>query len=448
MSQLGRQWIFLLMFFTLFGVTSCNSMENSNDVKIVQFVDFYPNRSYLKEKGRDAYHVVALSEKTYCGSSQAMLSPASVGISENGFQKMWNEWSKNTAQDRFYKLTYGECIRGAVVITKVVDCAKGACGKAYQSDDSKIWLDTRNWAGNNIPRVENGEYFLTKLKSSARYFITLPLKEAPEKNAWKVEIRYADNPDVIAMDAYVNNPDFLSGKFILDYKAYYLSGNLYREGSYDRQGRMQGKSVIYYDVPNKIRTVFYRQDDQLQGEYVSYHENGNVETKRLYRNDIEITKNGVVYGPNGEVLTRYSYNESGLEDGPQIRYYPDGKVMERETFSYSTLIGTGEYYWPNGNLKRKEIYKNANLVREEEWYESGQKQSLSVYDRKYPNTTGTYKAWHENGQLSQKTTYINGKIKTHESWWKNGKRFERAIYSNSGELKVNQLFDEKGKQIR
>lgn len=435
MNRLGKTLFPLLGFCLISLLTACGALENSNRAQIVQIRDFYPIRSHSDKNGPDVYNVVDLSVKTKCGPARAMLSPASLGITEDEFAKKWLELRKNTGQERFYKFSYGECVDDGVFVTKIVDCAEGACGKDYKTDTGKLWLNTWAWAGDNIPMTRNGQYTSASKKNSAQYFVDLPLKEVPEKGAWKAEIRYSENPDVIAMDAYVDNPDFLLGKFILDYKARYLSGNLYREGAFDRQGKEQGKVVHYYDSPEKISGVSHYLNGRLDGEYVSYNENGTLAEKSLFQDNRDVTKNGVVYGPNGEVLKRYNYNDKGNKDGQQVSYYPDGKVKSRENYVNGSAVGREEHYWPNGKIKLRKTYKNGRRVAEENWYESGQKASESFNNERH-QSIGTHKKWYENGKQSSEYRYHA-----------NGVRVAMTHWNKDGSLSYRETYDSKGKQL-
>ncbi|ETO41103.1 toxin-antitoxin system YwqK family antitoxin, partial [Morganella sp. EGD-HP17] len=411
------------------------------------------------------YSVVDLSKKTRCGAARAVISPASLKLSEEDFDKQWQELRKNTGQERFYKVTYGKCGDDGPMITKIVDCSEGACGKEYRADTGKMWLNTWSWGGDNIPMTLNGQYTSAESKSSAQYFIELPLKEVPEKNAWKVKIYYTENPDVIALDTYVDNADFLLGKFILDYKAYYLSGNLYEEGAFDRQGESQGKATHYYDSPGKIRMISHDQNGEAHGENVFYNENGTLKEKKQFLRGKDVTKDGIIFGPEGQILARYSYNSSGQKEGKWVQYYADGILKNRENYEKGILIGSSEDYWPNGKIKLKETYKNGRKVAETEWYKNGQKMSVSFYNDKQQRI-GTHSSWYENGRLHREERYYAdgkqasvelwnsdgrpslretfdslGSRHSSEHWFDNGKLRSRAIYQNKQQVSEEIWFD-------
>ncbi|SQI36071.1 MORN repeat variant [Leminorella richardii] len=471
MNRLGKTLLSLIGFCLIPLLTSCSALENSDRVQIVQLGDFYPIRSHAEENAPDVHNAVSTSVKNRCGCSYIAISPASLGMSEEAFNQLWRDLRKNTGQGRFYRLTYGECAKDSLLVTKIVDCSDGACGKEYRIDTSKMWLNTWSWAGDNIPMTRNGQYTSAGSKSSAQYFINLPLKEVPEQGAWKVEIRYTENPDVIAMDAYVDNADFLLGKFILDYKAHYLSGNLYEEGGFDRQGKSQGgaqgKITSYYDSPGKVRSVSHFKDGKLHGEFVSYNKNGTVAKKEQYLLGKDVTKNGIVYGSEGQILERYNYNSNGRKEGTWLNYYPDGTLKLSESYANGTLVGTSEEYWPNGKIKLKNTYKNGSSRAQVKWYESGQKESESFYNDKH-QSVGTHKSWYENGNLysdyryyangrqastalwnsdghpsSRETYSIKGERRSSERWFVNGKLRSRTVYQN-GQLAVEEEYFDNG----
>lgn len=442
------------------------SEEYSENAQIVQIKDFYPIRSHSKDYGPEVFNVLDLSVEAKCGYARAMLSPASLDIQEAKFDRLWLELLKNSGQERFYQLTYGECVDDGVLITKIVDCAQGACGAKYKTDMGKMWLNTRSWAGNDTPMTINGEYMAALKKSSAQYFIKLPLKAAAKKNAWKVEIRYSENPDVVAMSAYIDKPDFLLGKFIHSYQARYLSGNLYSTGAFNGQGERQGKTTRYYDAPNKIQSVSLYQQGKLHGEYISWNENGTLHAKKLFRDGENVTKNGVVYGPNGEVLERYNYNDKGNKDGQQISYYPDGKIKESAKFVNGVAVEQEEHFWPDGKLKRRTTFENGHRVAIAQRYDNGQQESESFHNERYQNI-GTHKTWYESGKQSSEHRYRdNGsrdsvtywdktgnleyrktfnhedRLLSLENWFTNGERKKRKTYQ--GEQEVEETWYENG----
>ncbi|SQI36072.1 MORN repeat variant [Leminorella richardii] len=445
MNKLGKTKLSLIGFCLVPLLTACSALENSDRVQIVQLGDFYPIRSHAEENAPDVHNVVSTSVQNRCGSSYIAISPASLGMSEEAFNQLWRDLRKNTGQERSYRLTYGECAKDSLLVTKIVDCSDGACGKEYRIDTSKMWLNTWSWAGDNIPITHNGQYTSASGKKNAQYFISLPLKEVPEQGAWKVEIRYTANPDVIAMDTYVDNADFLLGKFILDYKAHYLSGNLYEEGSFNRQGKSEGKTIHYYDSPGKVRLISHDQNGKVHGEFVFYNENGTLAEKRQYILGNNVTKYGIVYGPEGQILERYSYSNSGRKEGAWVKYYPDGTLKERENYANGTQIGSSENYWPNGKIKLKYIYKNGRRVAETQWYESGQKKSESFYNDKYQNV-GTHKSWYENGKLhSDYRYYANGRRASTALWNSDGHPSSRDVYSPKGEHRSSESWFVNGK---
>lgn len=454
---MNRQKTILLLplIGIIFLSTSCSLSDNSDNVQINQIRDFYPVRSHSNHNKSDTYNVLDLNKKTKCGPARAMLSPASLGVDETTFDKMWVDLRNNTGQERFYKFTYGQCIDDGVLITKIVDCAEGKCGKEYTSETDKIWLNTWAWAGEDIPLTDNGQYKSAEEKDNAQYFIQLPLKEAPEKSAWEFEIRYTKHPDIIAMKGYIDNSQFLMGHFILEYQAFYGSGSLYHQGTYDRQGRQQGKSTYFYDKSGKVRSVSYYQDGKLEGESISYHEDGKIAGKRLFKGNNEITKNGISYADNGQIIRKYSYNDSGLKNGTETKYYPDGTVQEIEHYVNGILTGKNETYWPDAKIKTRKIYNKGKLVSEEIWLQNGNKEQEYHYDSKR-NKVGFSKTWHNNGQL-RSNYYNKGNQYITEFFYENGKPHSRNIDANNnpnsreewyenGKPKIKQLY-KKGKMV-
>jgi hypothetical protein len=119
-------------------ISSCALVEDPNNVQIVQFDYFYPIRNHKPVNDAHVYNVIDIEQETKCGQSRVMVSPASLKMDEAAFIQQWNALRADENAQHFYKLTYGECIDDGVLVTKIVDCSSGKCGKEYQTDASNM----------------------------------------------------------------------------------------------------------------------------------------------------------------------------------------------------------------------------------------------------------------------------------------------------------------------
>lgn len=433
----------LVYFGVVVTTVSCSQFGESEKSYLNSIEYVYPiSRT---SEGKVPYDVIDLENPTTCGEGRGQISPESLSISKNEYNRLWVEITRNIRKGVYYKFNYGECGKDGVVITNIKACTKEICDPRLVVDTTKLWLNNDSYSPLGL--VEGRA-------ESADYFIQPPLEKDPESGLFKFKAMHRERPDAIAIDAYIDNQDISKAHFILEYRSYYSSGNPLLEETYDTQGNKQGKSILYYDSPNRIHRITYYKNDKLDGEYTLYHENGKIENNQHYNNGNNITSNGVIYDKNGNVVERYSYNEQGKLDGEQVKYYPNGKIKEKNIRKDGEIVGTIYYYWPNGRIQRKSIYQ-PNNSHSESWYENGIKKDES-YTRGKEEIS---KHWYENGQQGSYERYIKGKSHLLKKWSKNGiqtsyyeelvgKRTISKGWDDNGRLRYSSISKENGESIQ
>ena len=261
-----------------------------------------------------------------------------------------------------------------------------------------------------------------------------------------------------------------------EYKAFWKSGGIKEQYSYNKKGVLDGYSTTYFENGEKDEQMYYK-NGELHGEYISYFDNGTVYLEGNYSegNEVGVWKR---YHANGK-LERTLYFDKGERIGHLVDYDLNGvktsDIKYDGKLSYSTKIynpsgekvfeittpgGTGDYnltniygqkyfeakivsglihgklvkYYPNG-----EIMETSNLVYGEangpfkSFYPNGQLKREGLLE--YGNKTGPWKSYHFNGKLSWEGTYENDLVRDSiKTYFPTGELREISYYNGNGDL--------------
>lgn len=178
--------------------------------------------------------------------------------------------------------------------------------------------------------------------------------------------------------SYYRDAYYINGMVVADSTAkdYYISGELQFEGhvAAENPDRLVGLGVWYYRNGQKKMQYTHDKQGKIQGEYISYYENGNFKVKTQYKDGL-LSGKYLEYYESGK-RHFVGYYRDNLFDGLQQVYYESGKVES-------------VYYCKNGKLNglTKEYYENGKLRMTKNW-------SMGV-------CTGICKMYYENGRLKE-----------------------------------------------
>ncbi|MBN4085347.1 toxin-antitoxin system YwqK family antitoxin [Flavobacteriaceae bacterium AH-315-B10] len=124
----------------------------------------------------------------------------------------------------------------------------------------------------------------------------------------------------------------MNGKLYVGEWMYYHnnSNKIMTRETYDNEGRLQGKRIVYYDNGQLAEVVNY-EEGSIEGVSKWYSLKGVVLKEFVYKNNElhGIAKN---YNGKGEILTEGSYKR-GKKTGVW-KYYEEGKLVKQKDFTY------------------------------------------------------------------------------------------------------------------
>lgn len=168
---------------------------------------------------------------------------------------------------------------------------------------------------------------------------------------------------------------------------------------------------------------FYR-DDLLEGHYLEYFANGQIRLEGFFSKGL---KHGTFkqYHDNGELNYVKTYFMGEL-DGLWKQFYNTGKIREERLFNNGVLMkSTVTEWYENGNKMNSNsfLYRDGSKVNHgpsEVYFETGQLQSISIYEEGKPN--GEWKGYHQNGNLKYVMQYEEFVYKSYTEYDENGVR--------------------------
>ncbi|MDN2672019.1 toxin-antitoxin system YwqK family antitoxin [Janthinobacterium sp. SUN026] len=298
------------------------------------------------------------------------------------------------------------------LVRKLSACQPGACadGKA------RLYLD---------------EHLVPQEKRLAPYMLVLPLPPGKLSGAWQVEIVHAVDEQKPRMSAQFDAADFVSGKPVGGYTAYYDDGKIEKQVGLDAQGRKDGLSSSFYPdglpetrgawrhglqegvhetfhATGKLLEAFtYRDGMQVDGPFEAFDEDGNLVARQTLRNgklDGEI----ITFFPDGKVASRAQAGD-GMLNGLCTEYYPDGSVRSTVTRVNDKATGDALEYHPNGKLASKLTYGDDGKRRSAR---SFNEQGVLILEEAWDpqeRLQGTIRAWHDDGSVKSECLYVAGK---------------------------------------
>lgn len=231
------------------------------------------------------------------------------------------------------------------------------------------------------------------------YDYTAIVNSAEEKNKPTEYIEYFDNGK-ISLKTFKDKDGKLNGKTIL----YYENGNKFSEGILEN-GKENGKWVFYYENGNK-KCEGILENGKKQGEWKWYLESGG------WVNSTETYLNNVLHGPYKEYYGNLSYKTTGqFTNGKKDGIWK--KFFENDQKSY-------EYYKDDNIYKIEHFYKNGSKLFEGDvtngiaqiviYTKAGKKTSEGKFDVTKKIKLGDWKYYDENGNLTKIETYKDGKV--------------------------------------
>ncbi|MDN2696851.1 toxin-antitoxin system YwqK family antitoxin [Janthinobacterium sp. SUN073] len=298
------------------------------------------------------------------------------------------------------------------LVRKLAACQPGACadGKA------RLYLD---------------EHLVPQEKRRAPYMLVLPLPPGKLSGAWQVEIVHTVDERKPRMSAQFDAADFVSGKPVGGYTAYYDDGKIEKQVGLDAQGRKDGLSSSFYPdgrletrgawrqglqegvheayhATGKLSEAFtYRDGMQVDGPFESFDEDGNLIARQTLRNG-KLEGEIITFFPDGKVASRAQAGD-GMLNGLCTEYYPDGSVRSTVTRVNDKATGDAIEYHPNGKLASKLTYGDDGKRRSAR---SFNEQGVLILEEAWDpqeRLQGTIRAWHDDGSVKSECQYVAGK---------------------------------------
>ena len=200
-----------------------------------------------------------------------------------------------------------------------------------------------------------------------------------------------------AIDREANfNDDLLHG----EYKAYFKSGIVLREGEWD-MGKKIGHWIWRDRTGQKDMEGDFNEDLQ-EGKWTYYYPNGNIHYTGLFEKGLKTGTWNYFYKDGSKWKT--GEYENDLKQGNWLTWFENGAELQKGTY----LDGVEEGKWNS-------------------WYESGTEKDEGNFQA--GSMDGQWKGWYPNGQLSYKGAYTrdmktgswtyyfdDGKLRDQGSW--------------------------------
>jgi antitoxin component YwqK of YwqJK toxin-antitoxin module len=142
--------------------------------------------------------------------------------------------------------------------------------------------------------------------------------------------------------------------------------------------------------------------NKKDGLVVEYYPLTNIISREHYLVDGKIKGRVKEFYSNGQIQSTYFIGDEGFS-GISQEWWENGN---KRSISYEDSDGTNKTWYRNGDIKSETEVKNNVTVSEKEWYETGE--NFSSY--KSNGNRGEYIAWDKDGNIVSKGTYIDGKL--------------------------------------
>ena len=139
---------------------------------------------------------------------------------------------------------------------------------------------------------------------------------------------FHQNGKPLADGKYINQLRDSTWNFYSD-----IDGKLIASENY-KQGKLNGKSILYYADTNKEAEVTEYKNDIKDGIYLKYFPDGKLMTEGFYRNG-QFHGEFVVYHENGTFEIKGRYN-NGLKEGNWDYYNESGQEITEEQYKEET----------------------------------------------------------------------------------------------------------------
>ncbi|MEX2596158.1 MAG: toxin-antitoxin system YwqK family antitoxin [Salibacteraceae bacterium] len=210
-------------------------------------------------------------------------------------------------------------------------------------------------------------------------------------------------------DAIVEEGEFMEGRKVGVWKAYYPSGEL--------------KSEITYD------------NGRPKGPYTTYYNNGQIEEKgnwSLNKNQGKFTR----YYENGQVQQDFTFDDSGKRNGTQKYFHENGQLMMEGSWNGGKEDGEIKEYFANGDLKSVRVFNGGRMDASKSTFNKPSKPEVAATKQPEPvkdennkvKTTrsiqtaeakpnignfdgnGQHTLYNKNRQISQKGIFKDGRL--------------------------------------
>jgi antitoxin component YwqK of YwqJK toxin-antitoxin module len=395
--------------------------------------------------------LLTLSTPHACGSNEVYLTPESSGIPVESFRRALDEVQDLIDQKIPLLLTLSACERKRAFFEKVRPCTPEECGDLTNPlVDGKLYLD---------------EHVKPTGKGQASYYLQMPMAYDKKNQAWHAQIFYV-NTQTLRSEHYVDKEDFVSGKPVYTYKAYYRNGKSRRSYQNDANGLRQGEALTYSDRGVVITRENFLNND-LEGWQFTYHENGKVAESYNWHLGKHVDGEYLEYDEDGAIIGRRSYRDDVL-DGPVLSYHPNGRLKSETLYVNGKAQGPDNQYFDNGaiefsrinvdgrpdgwlttyfidgTVKEKKLFKDGVERSYEQWNEQG-KQTLQWQWDEQHRKQGDFKQWYADGQLKEHRKYKDDKLQgASTTWHENGEIASSSSYVGGAEDGPARVFREDG----
>jgi len=179
-----------------------------------------------------------------------------------------------------------------------------------------------------------------------------------------------------------------TGKPIGNVKDYYITGELYWEGTY-----------LLHDIKNINNSI-------KEGQYKTFYKNENKKEEGRYV-DNKLMGVIITWYESGDKSGEYHF-ENGTLNGKFIKWHTNGIKSVEMIYVNGEIEGVANWWYENGQKKRQATFKNGKkegiLV---EWYENGVKSKSSDLSNDLLN--GNSITWYSNSKIKTEGIYIEGK---------------------------------------
>lgn len=224
---------------------------------------------------------------------------------------------------------------------------------------------------------------------------------------------------------------------------FYYDNGVLKERSEYKDGKAEGKSMVWFDNGKLYAETIYKQDE-IDGVYATNYYNG---LPHLYEHYTNGKKNGAAKGYTSGGILEYTTNyKDDKEDGTKTIYHKNCKVASIVSYTNGEPAGLYKTYYTDGTLKLEGSFDAGK--RTGVWKEYFNNGNLNnTYSYIAGELDGEYKDYHENGKLSAQGTYTKDKLEgKYTDYDDDGKMYCETIYEK-GRLRELKFYNKEGKVI-